>query len=522
MLNSPSRISSRKIRYPLILGVISLLFLTSVIPVCAIEWTTRVDRLFRKWDKPDTPGLSLAVIKDGAIIYQKGYGMANLKYDVPLTPSTVLRFGSNSKQFAAFSILLLEDEGLLTIYDDVSTYIPEFPDFGVQITIEHLLYHTSGLRDYLQMMSYGGWNLLGDPVTKDQALAIVSRMKALNFEPGDQFMYSNTGFMLLAEIVARVSGKTFPEFAKERIFDPLGMDSTLFLDNQYLIIKNFAESYGMSETGEYFYFPINFTSVGEGGLHSTVEDLAKWDQNFYEPVVGSHAILERMHQKNRLNDGTYGPMSMGLIVSEYNGREFVSHGGDLGGFHGNLVRFPGERLSIITMSNTFELMSNVLAEKSIQIADYYRNAEASSIPNFFIHEPSLSGWGMSGIPNVALLPYDLRKLIHKDRLAAKTVKAQMTPESAAEYLGRYYCEALDVLYTIDLDDDGNLLFKTFRIQPYLFSARNVRRDKIYINESSELSGEFLRNETDEVIGFQISDPRMLNLKFKKAEIVPYE
>lgn len=196
----------KRIHYHIIAYAVFILF---CIPTQAYEFNERVDRLFRKWDRTDTPGCSVAVVKDGEFVYENSFGMASLKFGIPNSPDTIYRIGSNTKQFTVFAIYLLEKDGLLELHDEVQLYIDVFPDFGESITIQHLIYHTSGLRDYFGLMVFGGWNLMEDLINKEQALHLVSRQSALNFLPGENFIYSNTGYMLLAEIVARVSGQSF-------------------------------------------------------------------------------------------------------------------------------------------------------------------------------------------------------------------------------------------------------------------------------------------------------------------------
>ncbi|MBZ0255025.1 beta-lactamase family protein, partial [bacterium] len=294
-----------------------VLFCIAPIHSSAQDWRRDADRLFRQYARESSPGCALVVVKDGEVIYQKGYGMANLRYGIPIDPeTTIFRTASNSKQFTAFCILLLYDEGLLSLDDDIHDYIPEVPDFGETITLRHLIHHTSGLRDYLSLASMSGLYLMNDLIYKEHGLAWVERQQALNFTPGDQFMYSNTGYLLLGEVVARVSGQTLPEFAKERIFDPLGMTNTRFIDNYQEVIENFADAYAPGPDGKPWHMPMGFSSVGAAGLASTAIDLAKWDENFYHPIVGNETIIDLMQQRMKLNDGSEGPMSMGLIVDD--------------------------------------------------------------------------------------------------------------------------------------------------------------------------------------------------------------
>ncbi|MFB3787781.1 MAG: serine hydrolase domain-containing protein [bacterium] len=520
-----------RVQWFLILFLAGIIFLHA--PALALSLSEKVDQTFKKWNTPNSPGCAIAVVKDGQIIYEKGYGMADLRHGVPLTPNTVFHFGSNSKQFTAFSIFLLEEEGWLQLTDDFHQYIPELPDFGKTITIQHLLDHTSGLRDYLELLAFAGWNYMDDLITKDLGFKYTLRQKALNFDPGEQFMYSNTGFMLLAEIVARISGQTFAQFTQERIFTPLGMTNSQFVDNHHVILKNFASSYTPPVEGVYYEYPVNFASVGEGGLYSTVEDLVKWDQNFYDATIGSGSILDKMHQKGILNNGQLSTMSAGLIVTYYKGRRLVYHGGDIAGYHSQIVRFPDEQFSIITASNTAEMDSIDLANKSVSIADFYfANPDSTEIPDFLIHEPSLRGLAGTGEPAFYAPDLDFASFWNPFRRIPPRKPSgsqpqlsipQMTAAEAEEYTGRYYSEELDSFITIAFDGVENLLFQITRsAYPYMFSVKTVNNNAFVFNESNLNKGIFLRNPLGEVTGFRISSSRVLDLEFRKGEIVTKE
>ena len=237
----------------------------------------QVDAVFADLVKPGSPGCALAIARGGKIVYAKGYGLANLEQEVPITPRTVFDIGSTSKQFTASSILLLEKEGKLSVDDDVRKYIPELPDYGKKITILNLLNHTSGIRDYLTLFELAG--VYVDSVTTDEdALAIITRQKSLNFAPGSEYLYSNSGYFLLSVIVKRVSGKSLPEFAAKNIFTPLGMTQTLYRDKHTQLVPNRALAYDANEAGTGFSFNVSyFEQTGDGAVHTYVEDILKWD-----------------------------------------------------------------------------------------------------------------------------------------------------------------------------------------------------------------------------------------------------
>ena len=310
-----------------------------------------VDEVFSDLAKPGSPGCALGVYRDGKIIYAKGYGLANLEENVNITPQSVFDIGSTSKQFTASSILLLEKQGKLSVNDDVRKYLPELPDYGQKITILHLLNHTSGLRDYLTLMELAGINT--DSVTTDEdALALINRQKALNFAPGSDYLYSNTGFFLLSAIVKRVSGKSLRDFAAENIFTPLEMTHTQYRDDHAALIANRALAYDEKERKDGYTLDVSyFEQTGDGAVHTSVEDLLKWDENFYSPRVGGQDFLKELQEHGKLNSGKVLDYAKGLVVSEYRGLPTVSHGGAWGGYRAELLRFPAQHFSVACLCN---------------------------------------------------------------------------------------------------------------------------------------------------------------------------
>jgi CubicO group peptidase (beta-lactamase class C family) len=313
--------------------------------------TAAVDEVFADLVKPGVPGCALGVYRGGKIIYAQGYGLANIEQNVAITRQSVFDIGSTSKQFTAASILLLEKQGKLSVNDDVRKYIPELPDYGHKITILHLLNHTSGLRDYLALMELAGINT--DSVTTDEdALAIIVRQKALNFEPGSEWLYSNTGFFLLSAIVKRVSGKTLREFAAENIFTPLGMMHTEFREDHTHLIANRALAYEPKEKGDGYTLDVSyFEQTGDGAVHISVEDMQKWDENFYSAQIGGKEFLVEMQAPGKLNSGKALDYAKGLFIENYRGLHAVRHGGSWGGYRAELLRFPEQHFSVACLCN---------------------------------------------------------------------------------------------------------------------------------------------------------------------------
>ena len=318
-----------------------------------------VDEIFGRWNS-STPGCAVGVAAGGKPVLMKAYGMADLEHDVPNTPETIFESGSLAKQFTAMAVLLLAQDGKLSLDDQVRKYIPELPDYGVPLTIRHMLTHTSGLRDWGSVAGIAGAPRTSREYTHGHVLDIVSRQKSLNFTPGTHYSYSNTGYNLSAIIVSRLSGMSFAEFSKRRIFEPLGMTSTQWRDDHQRIVKGRAIAYrpadppsplrGSGETGYRIEMP--FENVhGNGGLLTTVGDLLKWNENYVHPKVGGAALVADQQSRGRFSDGREHDYALGLRVSELRGVKNVNHSGSTAGYVAHLNRFPDAHLSVAVLCN---------------------------------------------------------------------------------------------------------------------------------------------------------------------------
>jgi CubicO group peptidase (beta-lactamase class C family) len=311
----------------------------------------KVDRVFERWNRSDTPGCAVGVAVNGQPVLIRAYGMANLEYGLRIRPDTIFESGSVAKQFTAAAIALLVQDGKLSLDDPVRKHIPELPDFGTPILIRHFLNHTSGLRSQWPLLSLSGRPPGLAVHTNDEILEVIGRMKELNFKPGDEFLYNNTGYTLLGVVVQRVSGKSLADFSRERLFTPLGMTRTQWRDDFTKIVPDRATAYRQERDGA-FRTSMPFTNVhGNGGLLTTVGDLLIWNANFDAPRVGGQALVEQMQTRGRLNDGFENEYAQGLVVTSYKGLREVSHGGSTAGYQTFLARFPDERLSIAVLSN---------------------------------------------------------------------------------------------------------------------------------------------------------------------------
>ncbi len=460
---------------------ILLLFISSFL---AGEKTEKVDRLFALWDKPDSPGCALAIIKDGRLIYKKGYGMANLELNVPITPQTVFYIGSCSKQFLAFCIALLAQQKKLSFDDDIRKYLPEMPDYGNPITINHLIHHTSGLRDYLSLEEIAGIPL--GFYHQQKALKLIARQRALNFRPGEEYLYSNSGYLLLAEILTRVSGQSLASFAREKIFKPLMMKNSHFHDDYTKLIKNRASGYLPDTEGKdkFKNFISTFDCVGSGGLYTSVEDLFLWDQNFYHHQVGDPDLIQMMQKPGSLNNGQKLNYGFGLYLGIYRGLKTVGHSGALGGYRAAMIRFPEEKFSVICLSN---LSSFKPMKLCLQIADIYL------APDFKEEKKE-----------------ELESLKQRKKENLKTEQAlPMTSEQLKAYEGSYFSYELQIIFKVILKE-GQLYLVQSNARKSLL--RPISGD---IFTCPQYKIKFLRDKNKKVTSFLLSTVRVRNLRFDK-------
>jgi len=327
--------------------------------------TKSIDSLFNNWDNSHAPGCALGIVKDGQLIYSNGYGMANMEYSIPNTDSTVFRIGSTSKQFTAACIIRLVEQGRLTLDETLQEIFPDFPDYARKITINHLLNHTSGIRDYLQLSFLKG---LGDDdfYTDDDVMAWLVNQRDLNFEPGAEFLYSNSGYWLLGQIVLEVAGMNLAEFAARELFQPLGMEHTHFHNDHNRIVKYRASRYVPDPRDGYKISMTTLDMIGDGGIFTTIKDLKKWDDAYYQSSVLSHSFWEMMTRQGILNNGEQIDYASGLFIADYKGLKTIRHGGAFVGFRAEMLRFPEQHVTIAILANRGDARPSSLAN---QVAD---------------------------------------------------------------------------------------------------------------------------------------------------------
>jgi CubicO group peptidase (beta-lactamase class C family) len=336
-----------------------------------------VDSIFSGVNRVDGPGCALGVYRAGTIVYANGYGLANLEHGVRITPQTDFYIASTSKQFTAASIALLAEAGRLDLNAPIRRWFPELPAYTDSVTVLDLVHHTSGIRDYLTLWGQAGKSF-GDDISEDDALASIVRQKALDFRPGTRWSYSNSGYFLLSVLVRRVTGKSLRQFSDSAIFQPLGMTHTHFHDDRMMVVPNRAEGYEPKIGGGWAEHRTGYALVGDGGLHTTVEDLARWDANFYDNKLGKGgpAFIEAITTPGTLRGNRPMNYAFGLMREEYRGLPVVAHGGAFIGFRASLTRYPSRRLSVAILCNDYNVNPDLLVTK---VADLYLAVPAKAV-----------------------------------------------------------------------------------------------------------------------------------------------
>ncbi|MEZ4660199.1 MAG: serine hydrolase domain-containing protein [Caldilineaceae bacterium] len=444
----------------------------------------QIDALFAAWDTPASPGCALGVVQDGELVYAQGYGMANLELGAPITTDSAFYLASVSKQFTAMTMALLAEAGRIKLTDDVRTYVPEVPDYGTPITIEQMIRHTSGLRDYLDLGFMAG-KRMEDVWTEADFLAQVSRQKALNFAPGTRYLYSNTGYVLLSLIVKRVTGKSLGAFAQEQIFGPLGMMHTVFKEDHQQIIPHRVSGYAPAPNGDGFINEYhNLQVVGDGGLYSTVADLARWDANFYANRLGqgSPALIDRMYSTASLSDGAPHTYAFGLDHATYRGLPIIAHGGGLNGARTQMFRFPDQRCTIICLANLTSFDPHAMIKRVADLILVDHLGDAGDAP------PA-------------------------DDAAPAPATIQLDATALSAYTGAYFSPELDATYR--LTANAGQLSLSFRGQESI-PLQSTATDQFQDEGDRKLV--FDRTADDAIAGFELSNGRVWGIQFEHTNM----
>jgi CubicO group peptidase (beta-lactamase class C family) len=558
-------ITRRKLKMKLLT---TILFFVLSISLAFGQLETKIDSLFAEYN--NSPGCAVGIYSKGEILLKKGYGIANLDYDIKITPETVFDIGSVSKQFTAACIVLLENQGKLSLDDDIRKYIPEMPKFDEgKITIRNLLHHTSGLRDYLTLMYMSGISF-DDYFTEQMGLDILVRQKELNFVPGSEFLYSNSGYLALAILIRRVSGESIGTFAQKNIFDSLDMKNTFIYEDGAKVVKN--RAIGYSKEGKEYQREHHFDFVvgGDGQVYTTIEDFFKWSENFKSNKLGNDSFLNQMLTKGILSNGDTLDYALGLRHGVYKNHKTISHGGAWGAFRAHYLQFPDNDLAIAIMSNFGNVNTQ---QKAKQIADLilresltngevenqdkkhntkqnFIHLETNQLENFagsywnetdsyarkiYVKNDTLRYFRGAGNES-ALAPispnefkmlgvnYDLRVQFSKSNEKRKmsvivdnnepSISHEFTPHNYTvsglkEFTGEYYSPELNTTYKAVLKKD-KLTFTHARASDMIISA--TKSDLFSVND---VIFKFERNANQQITGFRVSIERIKNLWFEK-------
>ena len=443
-------------------------------------WSAQVDAVFAQWDRPDSPGCAIGVNQDGRIAYTRGYGIADLEHDAPITADSVFYAGSVSKQFTAMAAALAIKQGKLGADDDVRKYVPELPEYGRPITIRHLLHHTSGLRDVNTLMVLAG-RRDEDAFDNEAVLRIVSRQKALNFLPGDEYLYSNSGYAMLALAIERATGVPFAEYADANIFEPLGMTVSHFHTDLARVVPGRAWAYDRRADGNFTLNSPQNERAGAGGLFTTVRELARWDENFYDGRVGGPDVIRVLETPGRLNSGTELTYGWGLMTGSYRGVPIIEHSGSLGGYRAHVIRFRPMHTSVAILCN----VSNVTTRTIVR-----RVADAVLAGRFTIPAGPLPP------PPPSVVPSGLAYLYEGDELKA--------------FVGDYYSDELESTYRVAIENGQLKLRRGAQRQAFTLVSR--RKDEF------DLPGSvirFRRAPDGSVVGLVVDADRTRGLAFER-------
>lgn len=535
-------------------ALLAFAFLVTAHAFAAETDQQRVDRIFAAYDKADSPGCALGVIRDGEFIYRKGYGTASLELGVPLSSKSVFYMGSVSKQFTAASVVLAAEQGYLSLDDNIRKYIPELPDYGQPVTLRQMLHHTGGLRDIFGLLEISGRNAL-DVHPTAELLDLVARQKALNYTPGAEFLYSNTNYFLLAEVVKRATRKPLSVFAAENIFQPLGMTHTRFYDDHTAVVPGRIPAYAAGKNGSFLVdWSTNFDKVGDGGLMSSVDDLLLWDRNFYDNRLGKGTLLKEMLTRGVLNDGKQIDYALGLEIETYRGLPIVEHGGALFGYRTEVLRFPEQRFTVLCLCNLSiadpsglsRKVADVYLEKSLQPAaappkpqdagisnpalftgEYFNSIDHMVLPiadsggNLMVNGASLQSIGPNKFasPGGAIIAFDSSNSMMRvtiDRggevmfAGTKIERVHVGDADLAAYAGTYTSKELDATYKLSVEN-GSLMLQS-NWNPALKLVPLVRDEF----ESGDLGTlVFHRDSGNRISGLSVFDGRIRNLTFEK-------
>lgn len=509
---------------------------------------SQVDNIFSRWNNA-TPGGSILVARNGEVIYHKAFGLADLEHNVPNTTETIFESGSVAKQFTAAAVLVLASEGKLSVSDDVRKYIPELPTYDATITIQHLLNHISGLKDWGTIGGLSGWPRTTRVYTQDLALQIMCRQKSLNFTPGNEYSYSNSNYSLLVTIVERVSKQSLAQFTHARFFEPLGMTNTQWRDNFREVICNRAIAY--SKSGNAYMQNMPFENVhGHGGLLTTTGDLLKWNSLLETHQIGGDQVYHWRIQKGKLNNGQQISYAGGVSVNSFNGFTEISHSGATAGYRTWLAYYPQKKLTIILLSNDAnsgivssgnEIAKLFLGQTAVQQKERksitLSEAEAKRFTGTYRSIRNFDVFGIEYkdgkiISNGRILNASHRDTLYLDNLTWIAGKAgvivlknsqdtssyrrvnppDLNPTSLKTLNGNYHSVEADVTFTVEVKN-GEVWIHN---RPHLPIKLTPSFNDGFFFDGFELY-EFKRDKKGNVTGFEVSLSRAERVPFLKMK-----
>lgn len=514
------------------------------------DTVAQVQQIFSRY-KPENPGCQLAISRNGKVLFSSAWGSADLEHGVPLTTGSVIEAGSVSKQFAAAAILLLQQQGKLSLEDDVRKYVPELPDYGTPIKLRHLLNHTSGLRDWGSVMEMAGWPRTTKTYSNADALAIIARQKALNHKPGSEYIYSNSNYNLFAIIVERVSGKSLAAYTHEYIFEPAGMTKTQWRDDFKRIVPNRAIAYAKAGNGYETDMPNEYV-YGNGGLLTTTEDLLKWNDYYVGGKFGKPPLLPELLKVVPLNNGAENNYGAGLFIGKSRGWDNINHSGATASYRAYLEYYPQLKLSIAWLSNTSEFDSkrfDVLREveklfvkdiapgaakaetKVVPVTDlngltgWYRNPRTgagiqlqATENKLMLDNSALTAMGANTFTNENIELQFLKQkgllyiIPHKDTIRYTAVEpAKLVDKAKAAYVGKYFSEEAEAFVHVTLTNGDLVLHQTPTTKVIL---KSTYKDGFALTNGTTLY--FERDKKNRIRSFKITNARARNVEFVKA------
>jgi len=531
---------------------LAIIFFTIYLSGAAQNWqdtVVQIEKIFARY-KPNNPGTQLAISRNGNVIFSKAWGMADLEHTIPLTTESILEAGSVSKQFTAAAILLLEQQGKLSLDDDVKKYIPEMPDYGWPITLRQMMQHKSGIKDWGAVVAIAGWPRSTKTYNNDDALYVITNQKTLNYKPGDEYLYSNSNYNLFAIIVQRVSGMSLADFTRKNIFEPAGMKHTQWRDNFKRIVPGRAIAYSKSGTAYQTNMPNEYV-YGNGGLLTTAEDLLIWNNYYLNGRLGTPSLLAKQLATSPLNSGIMHRYAAGLFVGTARGWKYIAHDGATASYRANLEAYPEPALSIAWLSNTSEFDNDTLnvAEKIADLFLFNRepDTQKNTVPSFAVSKEKLStytGWYRNSRTGGGVKLYLQNEKLYGTQVGqlaavaenifttgnnrlqlnpngflfingamdsiyfSKVDSAKLDERSMAEYAGEYYSSEAEAKFFVQLKNGKLVMIQKPKTE---FQLTPTYRDGF----ETPAGIVYFEREKNKIINFKISVGRARNVEFKR-------